>query len=458
MDDEANICTQRRQQQIDQEQAEPATPSRSHAATHPHNDATDRGDDPLAHLHIQPASAMTPQKSISTPTPMRRYSHTHTSPSSTSSASSSTTASQPSHSLPSALAALADAQTEIAHLQEKLRQIAQHQAQQSQSHPSDSATTDMNMNTSASHGGVMAQFDAFSIRGMDHSIDGRKILTTPRRLHTSHSDSGVDTLIEEVELVEMREPDNEREESGNGTGHVMDMSQSHTRNARESSYALHQQDPPPFQSKLLSPTSSHRSHGLCCSCFCVSGAGPHTISIDEYFRTPMYRLLLKRLPWLVGLLILQSFSASILHSLEGFLDQHVLFTFFIPMVVGTGGNAGNQCSVMVTRALALGMGDSDVVRVVKKETPISIVTAVVLGCIAFIRVVAEYPDDGISAAAIALALALSILISIALGIGFSYGIEKLNRCDPADGAAPLLTTISDLIGIGLLCGIAVSMV
>jgi len=29
---------------------------------------------------------------------------------------------------------------------------------------------------------------------------------------------------------------------------------------------------------------------------------------------------------------------------------------------------------------------------------------------------------------------------------------------PADGAAPLLTTISDLIGIALLCGIATSMV
>ncbi len=113
---------------------------------------------------------------------------------------------------------------------------------------------------------------------------------------------------------------------------------------------------------------------------------------------------------------------------------------------------------MITRALALGMSGREVLRVLKKECPTAIVTAFTLGFFAFCRVVVEYPNEKQEAAAIAVTLGISILISIALGIGFSYGIGLLNRCDPADGAAPLLTTISDLIGIALLCGVATSMV
>lgn len=181
-------------------------------------------------------------------------------------------------------------------------------------------------------------------------------------------------------------------------------------------------------------------------------------SLAEYFATPLWRILLKRLPWLIGLLLLQSFSASILHRYDGYLEAHILFTYFIPMVVGTGGNAGNQCSVMVTRALALGMADSEVWCIVKKELPTSLLTAVTLGGFAFLRVIMEFPSSTNEAAAIALTMAVSVVISIGLGIAFSYTIGLMNRCDPADGAAPLLTTISDLIGIALLCGIATGLV
>ena len=188
------------------------------------------------------------------------------------------------------------------------------------------------------------------------------------------------------------------------------------------------------------------------------GGGGHTMSLQEYFATPFYILLFRRMPWLVVLLILQSFSASILHRYDEYLTRNLVFSFFIPMIVGTGGNAGNQCSVMITRALALGMSGREVLRVIRKECPTALVTAVILGLCAFVRVILEYPNDQVEAAAIALTLGSSVLISIALGIAFSYGIGLLNRCDPADGAAPLLTTISDLIGIALLCGFATSMV
>lgn len=72
-----------------------------------------------------------------------------------------------------------------------------------------------------------------------------------------------------------------------------------------------------------------------------SGAPPE-MSPDDYYKTPWWKLLLKRLPWLVVLLLLQSFGALILNQYDKLLEKHLVLNFFIPMMQGTSGNAGNQ--------------------------------------------------------------------------------------------------------------------
>lgn len=49
--------------------------------------------------------------------------------------------------------------------------------------------------------------------------------------------------------------------------------------------------------------------------------------------------------WLVGLLALQSCSGFILSRNEALLENHPVIIFFLTMLVGAGGNAGNQASV-----------------------------------------------------------------------------------------------------------------
>jgi Mg/Co/Ni transporter MgtE len=58
--------------------------------------------------------------------------------------------------------------------------------------------------------------------------------------------------------------------------------------------------------------------------------------------------------WLVGLLVLQSCSSFILSANEALLQKHPSIIYFLTMLVGAGGNAGNQASVRVIRGLALG--------------------------------------------------------------------------------------------------------
>jgi len=178
----------------------------------------------------------------------------------------------------------------------------------------------------------------------------------------------------------------------------------------------------------------------------------HRGAIEEYFKSSIWKVLGKRLPWLVALLLLQSFSAAILHAFDALLEKHLVIAVFIPMLVGTGGNAGNQPGVMVTRALS--MGSIPIRQLLKREFILACLTATLLSLLGFLRVLAEYPKESSSALVISCALFLVILISVFLGIGFSIGLDKVKQCDPADGAAPLLTTISDLIGISCLCAIS----
>jgi hypothetical protein len=57
------------------------------------------------------------------------------------------------------------------------------------------------------------------------------------------------------------------------------------------------------------------------------------------------RMILDRAGWLVGLLVLQSMSSFIIQRNEGLLQKHLVLVRFLTMLVGAGGNAGNQASV-----------------------------------------------------------------------------------------------------------------
>lgn len=107
---------------------------------------------------------------------------------------------------------------------------------------------------------------------------------------------------------------------------------------------------------------------------------------------------------------------------------------------------------MVTRAL--GLGQLHLPAVVFKEGPVALITALTLACVAYLRIRFVYPDDPGSALSISLALFLAILLAVTLSILFSIILHKITFCDAADGAVPLLSTVSDVISILILMAIA----
>ncbi|KAL3781583.1 hypothetical protein HJC23_007103 [Cyclotella cryptica] len=94
----------------------------------------------------------------------------------------------------------------------------------------------------------------------------------------------------------------------------------------------------------------------------------------------------ERAGWLIGLLFLQSCSSFIIQYNERFLQSHMVIVQFLTMLVGAGGNAGNQASVRVIRGLAVGtLNDRTLRPFLKEEIKMAFGLSALLGLTGFIR-------------------------------------------------------------------------
>lgn len=170
----------------------------------------------------------------------------------------------------------------------------------------------------------------------------------------------------------------------------------------------------------------------------------------SYFQTPFKSLFLQRSIWLGSLLLLQSVSGFILSKYEILIQSHIILSFFYTMLIGTGGNAGNQSATIVIRGLATGeISRKSAVRVLLREFGMSIAIAFILLIVTFARIYFMHPD-ALIAGTICLALFLIVSMSMILGTFIPFMLERFN-VDPAHSAAPLLATLMDILGILVYC-------
>lgn len=171
---------------------------------------------------------------------------------------------------------------------------------------------------------------------------------------------------------------------------------------------------------------------------------------NSYFMTSFWRLILQRGLWLCGLFLFQSFSSFILSSYQALIDQYTIISIFITMLIGTGGNAGNQSAMLVVRGLTnKEMNRSNAWKVLLREFNISLVIASVLVVICFARVMVTH-NDILSAAAISISLFLIVVSSIFCGSLIPLLLDSLG-IDPAHSAAPFLATLMDILGVLIYC-------
>jgi len=172
-----------------------------------------------------------------------------------------------------------------------------------------------------------------------------------------------------------------------------------------------------------------------------------------YLRASPLLLWRKRIIWLLVLFIAEAYTGTVLRHFEDELDQVVALSFFIPLLIGTGGNTGTQITSTLVRAMALGdVRLRDMGRVIVKELSAGTFIAVTMAVAAIIR--AWTLGVGMEVAVtVTLTVAAIVLWSSFIGSVLPLLLRRVGL-DPAVVSAPMIATIVDGTGLVIYFEIA----
>lgn len=164
-----------------------------------------------------------------------------------------------------------------------------------------------------------------------------------------------------------------------------------------------------------------------------------------YLSTPVLAIVRSRVVWLLVLAVGATLTVQVLSVFEETLAQLTVLALFVPLLIGTGGNTGNQAATTVTRALALGdVGPRDVVRVLSREMRVGVLLGLLLGTLGFALATLAYdPRVGL-----VIGLTLLAVCTVAATVGGSMPlIARAIRVDPAVFSNPFISTFVDATGL-----------
>jgi len=186
-----------------------------------------------------------------------------------------------------------------------------------------------------------------------------------------------------------------------------------------------------------------------------------TSSDKPYTKIGVFETWWHRIPWLLLLMISATFTGIIISSFEQKLEGLIILTAYIPMLMGTGGNAGSQSSVTVIRALSLEEIEfKDILWVIFKECRVSFICGITLAIVNFGKMLLV---DGMllnmpgitPTVALVVSLTTLVVVIVAKIVGCSLPmVAKKVGMDPAVMASPFITTIVDAVSLIVYFAIA----
>ena len=173
---------------------------------------------------------------------------------------------------------------------------------------------------------------------------------------------------------------------------------------------------------------------------------------EPYLKTSVITVFKSRIPWLMLLMISATVSSTILSRFEQNLAS--ILVLFVPMLMDTGGNSGNQASVTLVRGLSLGeVKLSDYLKVWWRELRVGVLCGVTLGALAFVKVMLidhlVMQNDDVTvvvAAVVAVTLSLTVIMAKFVGSSLPMLASKIGL-DPAVMASPFITTTVDALSL-----------
>jgi len=158
-------------------------------------------------------------------------------------------------------------------------------------------------------------------------------------------------------------------------------------------------------------------------------------------------LVRKRVVWLLLLFVAAGYTGTVLQNFQGELTDVVALSFFIPLLIGTGGNIGSQTVTLIVRAMALNeVAMRDIGWIIWKEMRVAFVLGGIMAAVAFLRADLLNVDRQVGLV-VALTVVAICVWAATVAAALPLILRRL-RVDPAVVSAPLITTVVD--GTGLI--------
>ncbi len=167
---------------------------------------------------------------------------------------------------------------------------------------------------------------------------------------------------------------------------------------------------------------------------------------EGYFQTTFWTFIRKRGPWLAALFISEFFTGSALRHYSRVIEAVATLSFYVPLLISTGGNSGSQSASLIIRGLAVGdVKVTDWRRVLVREFGQGLVLGLGLAAIGMVRVMIW--GDGLGFMfTIGATLVAIPLMGCTVGSMLPLLLRRIG-VDPATSSTPFIATLIDVLGI-----------
>lgn len=173
-----------------------------------------------------------------------------------------------------------------------------------------------------------------------------------------------------------------------------------------------------------------------------------------YMEASFFELIWKRSFWLIVLVVLESAASLVMKSHQVLIQQWVQLTFFLPILIATGGNAGTQSAMMVIRGLTTGdITIKDFFKVIFRESILGFSIGLILAIVGLLRVIIQEGNQWLLSISVGIAMGFTVMIAAVIGAALPLLCRRL-KLDPALMSGPLIATIVDVVGIFIYFKIA----
>lgn len=181
---------------------------------------------------------------------------------------------------------------------------------------------------------------------------------------------------------------------------------------------------------------------------------------EERLTTPLKRSLKLRHPWLQLNLLTAFIAAAVVGVFQNTLDQIIVLAAFLPVLAGQSGNTGCQALAVTLRGMTLGeLKTFPIVSLISKEAMLGLSNGAIVGLIAgagmfFYANGQPEPQASFALAAIVwVAMTVACMISGICGAIIPLILKKVGA-DPATASSIFLTTMTDVVSMGVFLGLA----